>query len=160
MQATGYIYSVIIKESDSSFLTALKKSQERHERRFMAAVPCTSPLQKVPAITQHMRPPFVPLLLPSCACEVEAGHMPSSSTLFPPGCLPHFLNSQQFIFPSMNLISLHVLLSDLKHQFNQSGPSHIEKYVSTGNKKPKTPRFIIECFGLPVDWSDQIAFKT
>jgi hypothetical protein len=68
--------------------------------RFSANVPCTFPPQQVPATAQHILPAFVPLLIPLNDESTAAGHTPKFSTFLPPGCLSHFLNSQQLIFLS------------------------------------------------------------
>jgi len=64
---------------------------------FCANVPCTFPPQRVPAMAQQMRPPYLPPLH-SCTDAVAAGHTPSSAAFAPPGWRPHCFISQQFVF--------------------------------------------------------------
>lgn len=88
----------------SSSLTLLKKSQYIHDLYFLAYVPCTSPLQRVPTTNQHALPPFVPPFSPSRFSAVAAGHTPKSPLCRPSGCLPHLFTSQQ-----LSLIFLFIL---------------------------------------------------
>ena len=44
------------------------------------------------------RPAFLPSLIPLKEASDAAGHKPSSSAFLPPGCLSHFMNSQQLSF--------------------------------------------------------------
>jgi len=83
--------------ASSSAYTCLKKSQFMQLSCFWAKVPCCFPPQNVPATAQQILPPFLPPFKPSEDSSVDAGQTPSSATLSPPTCLPHFLYSQQLL---------------------------------------------------------------
>ncbi len=85
-------------DGSSSACTDFINSQRQQLCSFSAYVPCTLPPQSEPAIAQHALPAFFPSCVPSRSISVVTGQMPSSAVLWPPGCLPHFLCSQQFSF--------------------------------------------------------------
>src|SRR3989339_2013843 len=97
---------------------------------FVANVPWTFPPHNVPAITQQHLPPFFPLFRPFTTIIVAAGHSPSSATFMPPGCLPQFLNSQQFFLSAMHFsLSSHIFCHQQKsvYQFKKYKKSIFEK---------------------------------
>jgi hypothetical protein len=56
--------------------------------------------------------------MPSVKVSTEAEHMPNSIDFDPPGSLPHFMNSQQLIFPMFLLLSYALKYDPSKYYWN------------------------------------------
>ena len=67
---------------------------------------------------QQERPPFFPLFIPSCSMDTGTEQCPYFSICFPPGSLPHFLNSQQFILSSFIALILRDMLTCQRDSFD------------------------------------------
>jgi len=97
LSGSNVIHLNHLKESwSSSFKTIRKKSHCIQVSSLFANVPSLKPSHRVPAIDQHILPPFLPPFSPSQEVSILAGQMSSSIMFSPPGSLPHYLYSQQF----------------------------------------------------------------